>query len=435
MNFLMRTHPPDLILGACREFDGALAGFWSSAAQVQRDDVADMIATLPSRYGGAGWTRSALVAAAAYDASVDAFGVRPADAPASQRTRMAEVWQRMRADVEERSPHFSAHLAECAESGTSNWLRSVSALDHLVGDARTSAAMRLRLGVPHADWSPDLACPGCHLELAHGEVVHHLRGCTRIRGHNASAAHTHLKRHGLHPILDRAGIAYEAAEPRDFQVRYCRSCGLHVPVNLTDAHLSAGTCDRSALLAAKTRGPDCRIFFADGTVLVDCTEVGCATRSACHLEVAENFEAREWAKIRLYGASAASVGEELVVMAVSPNGAISPGTVALAKRVAKWSSGRVTKGRFLAAIRAANAEAQGAALINAELRSDLSLVAFRETRARNAQRLDSSAATVQAALTKAWVPEHHTPTTQPPTHCPGLSACAGGRQRRCGWST
>jgi hypothetical protein len=405
MNHIVRCHPPSITKAACSVFDNLVEGAWATLARVNPSDKTRQIAALPHRFGGAGFTRMTTIASHAYLASVESCSVESsATKPRSQKQRCdaayATAKQQLLGDA-----GTAAHLEECSAKGTGLWMKNVAGVDTWIPDDCVSAALRLRLNQPHRDWQSGDHCPGCHAPLtAHDTIVQHLRGCTRIRGHNSSASAAEITK-VLGDILNAASVPHETTQPRDCEVRYCASCGSHVPVADTQKHCSERGCDIDALGRAKICGPDKRMFFRTGPVVVDTTSVGPATASQCALGLNKCFELRTQKKNALYRASVEARSEEFIVMAMTPNGAICAGTDRVMGLVGEASRGVLPKSEALVMLRRGNVQAQARGLINAERAagiSDTDFATYREQKkALHSERIRELTAKITAARPKA----------------------------------
>lgn len=365
MGYATRCHPPGLTIDACEVFDGMVEKTWAELARVVPSAATKLIAGLPPSLGGAGFTRLRDVAEHAYAASVESCSMRRVKGAMSQKQRCAAFYRAQR-ETFRGDVAAMAHLEECAAKGTGVVLRLVMGVDEWGPDEAWSAGLRLRLNQPHMDFEAGSGCPGCNHVLSDpSTVVQHLRGCTRIRGHNSSAAAADITK-ALGDICNAASVQHETAQPRDCLLQFCASCGAHVPVAAAAAHCAERGCDLSALEGARTYGPDKRFFLPSGPVVVDTTTIGPATVSYCALGLTKTFELRAAKKDALYRASIESRGETFTVMSMTPNGAICSGTAHVLRQIADASRDKLSLDDATLMLRRACLIANGRALVNAE---------------------------------------------------------------------
>jgi hypothetical protein len=379
MNHIIRCHPPELTLAACEIFDRMVVTAWSETGRVLPNDRTKRIAALPHQFGGAGFTRMSAIASHAYSASLESCSAAGVNSkPLSQRQRCNEMYAKEKQTFLG-DPGTAAHLEECSGKGTGTWLKQPTGVDSWIPDDCASAGLRLRLNQPHRDWQTGDRCPGCGADLDSGFVVQHLRGCTRIRGHNASAAAADIQR-TLGQICNAASVQHETTQPRDCQIKLCSGCSEYVPVAQVADHCLTRGCDAAALGRARVCGPDKRMFFNDAVVVVDTTSIGPATVSNCALGLNKCFELRAQTKDALYRSSIEARNEEFVVMSMTPNGAMCEGTKHVLKKIAGASSGVLSKTDAELMLRRGNVIAQGRALVNAERAAGIADTDFQANR-------------------------------------------------------
>jgi hypothetical protein len=358
MSYVMRTHHPTVTEKPCARFDAEVTRTWQQLAGLGTqplDPQVLMIAHLPTKQGGMGFTRNTWVRHAAYCGSLRQAGVK--ERP-TQSVATAAVNNTLTAALAEsdRGPILNANSAK----GTATWFTDPTTRMH---PRDFSAAMRLRLGAAHPKLSGTATCPGCGTTLPGAQWSQHVTGCTRVRGINASTRHTQLK-DALKTTAKTNNVACSATEPRFIKTVRCSGCGDEVRHADWSTHAEGCTLLPAARKKEKPHvsGPDIELVLPDDHLLVDVTVVNPLNRSAKRTKPSAIFNRVEADKEARYGAEVANEGAKLVVAAITAQGALSPQFERLLARIAPGDAFFEARRALVAATVAGS----GAALRNAE---------------------------------------------------------------------
>jgi hypothetical protein len=358
MSYVMRTHHPAVTQKPCARFDAEVTRTWQQLAGLGTqplDPQVLMIAHLPTKQGGMGFTRNAWVRRAAYCGSLRQTGLK--EMP-TQSVATAEVNNVLTAALAEsdRGPILNANSAK----GTATWFTDPTTRMH---PRDFSAAMRLRLGAAHPKLSGTATCPGCNIVLPGVQWSQHVTGCTRVRGINASTRHTQLK-DALKLAAKTNDVACSATEPRFIKTVRCSGCGDEVRHADWPTHAEGCTLLPAARKKEKPHvsGPDIELVLSDDHLLVDVTVVNPLNHSAKRTKPNAIFNRVEADKEGRYGVEVAKMNAKLVVAAITAQGALSPQFERLVARIAPGDACFEARRALVAATVAGS----GAALRNAE---------------------------------------------------------------------
>ena len=365
MAYYVRVHEPDTIAKAALGFDKLVVDAWSRIAKCEVDDITRMVAHLPARVGGGGFTRYDLIRVAAFEASLaEVNGERGS----SQSSAVERLNNKLRDDLLSKDKRLAIHLGECAKPGASTWFRN--AAGSLDTDNDAFAAM-LCFRLFSAPLGAKIAmCPGCnHLPADMRDWMSHVLGCARIRGQNASCRHKVLKEVMDHRVFAEAGVGVLGREPR-YKTSSCpgNGCNFHGAAATVLKHCKTCThipVGKRAAVRPHQSGPDDTIYLKTITTL-DYTIVSTTCLSNrrhtddCNMTT---FRLVTQKKHKKYAHVVNANGERFVVFAASALGNLAPDAVNLLKEIAK--SSRVSYSYFALATSQAITQASGTVLLNA----------------------------------------------------------------------
>ncbi|MES2390533.1 MAG: reverse transcriptase domain-containing protein, partial [Acidobacteriota bacterium] len=375
LNYVIRTHPKHLSDGAAAYFDAKVRTCWSTFADVEPSRITRMIAHLPCKMGGCGFTEMSQINELAYTASIE-FAVSPN--AAIQQSQAVNAHHRLVLAKLMEVEGAALHLADCKESGTSKWFTTSKGMPIMHHEA-ARAAMRLRLWSPHKECTVDatVKCPGIGCgshQLPYRHINQHLRGCALIKGHNASAAHAGVKT-TFHRILAGRGIHFQYKEPEGHSLRQCSTCKVFVQCARVEKHIEEHpSCDASALRNAHVCRADIRFFIPNtGGVVIDVSLVAMIAARGIMRDataaVASRLNRRNAIKQKLYGDAIEESGETFLVASATANGTLSDELHWICSLIAKASIlPNDTCHAVEQELRFGIMEASGLALLNAETR-------------------------------------------------------------------
>ena len=371
--FLARTHHPDVVQPLLLDFDNNVEGVWSDWAQCEVDEATRILAHLPTKMGGMGFTRMSQVASSAYQASVDAaFAQRNGAAALKQSARVTAVNAELADHLDSLGPGLKRLRELNSHAGTATIFRDPAVR---VEPAAFGAALRFRVAAPLKHTPAKVECPGCNVVFGAREFLAHSGACARVPGCNISSAHAGVKK-AVMQLCHESRVQCESAEPRDVRRTTCPGCKQELVEATWSEHTKACKLYNPLTMAPpRGSGPDLRLYprsrsddaQPDATVL-DVTHVALMTASHAGAPTAE-FAQRDAAKHAKYGAACAAINNRLVVGATSENGILSRKFMSLLDDIALNSGMQSHVARK--AIQAAVQVGQGRAIANAERRAGL----------------------------------------------------------------
>ena len=318
MSYVIRTHNPDVTAEPCLRFDEEVAHTWRVLAELDReiDLQTCIVAHLPSKAGGMGFTRSAWIREAAYCGSLGLAGLKRMP---TQKAATLDVTATLTKAL---GPERQALVKANASSGTATWFTDPSTV---MGQRDFAAAMRLRLGTAHPGLSAVVTCPGCGIQYAKAAWSQHVIGCTRVRGVNASTRHARLK-DAVKKVATEHGVAFAQREPRHVKDVHCRGCGDDIPFVRWTEHARA--CPMLTPEGRKAKphasGPDIHLVKGADEIMVDVTVTNPLNPSERGCKPQTQFRRVESEKEAKYAKAVAKEGARLVVAAVTTQGCLSP---------------------------------------------------------------------------------------------------------------
>jgi len=373
-SFAVRTHEPSVVLDAAKSFDAAVIQCIQTWAVCDVDDVVRVLAGLPVRMGGLGFTPQVEILPGAYAASRNtALEIRADGVAFSQQALSAIVFDKMAAVVDE-SPLVKRHREHSAIKESSSLFFAV---DTHVAPSDFSAALRWRLFAPVLGISAHPECPGCATRFdSPREFMCHAPNCTHVPGTNASSRHAVLKT-AVKKVMADNEVNFGSTEPRHCHVVTCPGC--HIKMKVDDFAEHSSGCSQLKLnpaAAAPTKvGPDIAVFLPIGAAysgqLVDVTVCGaeCPTHRDKPLEGV--YAACERRKCAAYEAFVPD-DQKLVVFGCTENGVMSPQANSFISRVVTAGRGNLNAAKRLIATRVL--AAHGASLANAERKLGIKVV-------------------------------------------------------------
>ena len=334
MSYAIRTHKPETSKKAAEYFDQEIEKFWAEFAEIIADDVNRLLAALPVRYGGCGLTRCSPLREAAYEASVRAANGELGE---SQR-QSAERYNREVIARLDQDKIVKQHRDDVKVDQNSSWFTQSKDSDpKAISTLQSSALLRSRLATPHRtlviDEKSMVECPGCKRKTSQRAINQHLRGCTRIRGQNASQAHAIAKKR-ISDYATGLGIHSEAKEP-DFTIVKCPSCNKFVDVmgpNWAENHCG-GICNKAELEAARRLRPDNRYITQKITAVTDYSFTGCIEpkNSALGEAAQKKLKARARVKDGNYKERVEAAGEIFYPVVSTCNGTLGEAAIEFLK--------------------------------------------------------------------------------------------------------
>ena|GEM_PF-2823942 len=227
LNYLTRTHAPEVLHGAAAVFDEQVCGSVAYLLGTPLTTDAEQMMQLPRKRGGAGIALYGEALADNYEASkTESLFL---DGKVRQNPTKQSVRTNHRHDQRERKVRDSGDLAERAlllqaKSGC-KWLSLQHRWDHtLSNDEEFAAALRRHIRCPlegHADLA---LCPNhcCKRAMGPLEMQEHLTSCAKQRGENRNTTHTTVKT-AIRDIATAGGLQTSDAEER--YMRWICPCG------------------------------------------------------------------------------------------------------------------------------------------------------------------------------------------------------------------
>ena len=227
LNYLTRTHAPEVLHGAAAVFDEQVCGSVAYLLGTPLTPDAEQMMQLPRKRGGAGIALYGEALVDNYEASkTESLFL---DGKARQNPTKQSVRTNHRHDQRERKIRDSSDLAERAlllqaKSGC-KWLSLQHRWDHtLSNDEEFAAALRRHIRCPlegHADLA---LCPNhcCKRAMGPLEMQEHLTSCAKQRGENRNTTHTTVKT-AIRDIATAGGLQTSDAEER--YMRWICPCG------------------------------------------------------------------------------------------------------------------------------------------------------------------------------------------------------------------
>lgn len=389
MGFLLRTHPPEVLLPIAERFDAHQEHTIRAMAEIDMDPDTSKLIFLSTKLGGLGLLSSVKINEHAYAASTAYYEMAEtndakehkelAKSIATQASRVAQQDQAIFEELK-RKRRFKHLLEETTQNCASSFLRSLPADGTQPLDcAITGAALRLRLNARHRRFTNDVPCkcPGAHtggFPLKDFNANSHLAGCTHITGDNASTAHALFKKR-VCDILRADGWMVYSTEPRDFAYIVCPKCD-HLLLRSDEDELKthAKRCTQkvseAALLTATRRGPDIRIKHPNHpqSIVIDVTMTSHVLLEAtsANKKAEATFLKREAIKNKLYRRAAEASGEEFVVLTATNTGALSGQAEQLLTVIGNHSTSCITDAQRRDLIAQAATQARSWSLIQAE---------------------------------------------------------------------
>ena len=344
MAYYVRIHETDTVLAAAKAFDELVIGAWSDIAGCEPDAITKLVAHLPARMGGCGFTRYELIAEAAFQSSRDTFFLGK---PVRQHDLVDALNQKMRDELLSAHPRARLHLSECAKKGASEWFRCAIGPQVIADDAFAAMLCARMFSFPAG--AKLLECPGActYKPIDERDWVAHVLGCAKVRGLNPSWRHKVLKDKMRSAVYALCGISCEGVEPRLKQYKCpAAGCGF-IDHNkaATERHLL--NCanlppHKKGKVAVIATGPDDTIYILHRIlgylkVLIDYTIV--ATTSVSNAPNSDpanktTFAAVTNTKRRKYEAAAIARGELLVIFAGSAYGNLANEATDFIKQIA-----------------------------------------------------------------------------------------------------
>ena len=276
MSYYARVHCPTVFQEAADSFDKLVEDTWSHIAECEPDATSRLVAKLPTRLGGCGFTRYQDIAEAAYTAS---YKAATADGPITpDQTQHGLVHAIMSGLRDQHTADDNAlfcHLEETKRGKTNAWLRTgcKDATDEGFSAFmrnRMMAISKLQVGKPVS------TCPGCHNSFPARQWRAHVAGCVIVKGWNATVRHN-IVRDTCALACHDEGIQCDSEEPREFKSATCPGCGDCFPASTIKRHVS--TCskipahvDRTTLRPHRS-GPDFRAYVKGKCHVADFTMI------------------------------------------------------------------------------------------------------------------------------------------------------------------
>ena len=323
MNFLMRTHSPEISAESVAQFDSYVDTLVHkiTSSDAPFSEEATCLLALPRRDGGVGIPRLTLIRDSAFHGCRDSLShcvpENPEAGRSDQQSRTALVNDRLKRQVDSIGETECVHRKACALKHSS---LPLSAPHLKVTDREFSAALRWRVGLPVPGTESWHFCPGCnHRFTRNRELQEHLPSCPLISGQNATTTH-HGVNHACQKI-SRLSLIEFWNEPRYRE---------YVPKAEQQEH---------------EQGPDSTYFLHPRPLTVDVKGVGLAnithrSRSFRAVETQRRLRATD-----LYAEHCANHHEDFSAVVFHYTGGLCPQFAALIKRLAAPAvhSGVLTK--------------------------------------------------------------------------------------------
>jgi len=222
--YILRTHPPTITDTFAAAADEILVDGLCFFLGFNLTKEANMMRSLPTRYGGAGLVSPFAIRKVAYDSSLAASKV-PLDLPHGEylkarkelpsQSQLTEPIHHAVLALLNVRPEMRLHLSDAATTSSSHWLRRLPTCAPPLNRTQVGAMLQLRFAMRHPMCSN--RCPGCNLQLSDTRFAAHVSGCTRIKGHNVSSAHADFKR-GMRSIARHCGVTVDPTEPSQYDI-------------------------------------------------------------------------------------------------------------------------------------------------------------------------------------------------------------------------
>lgn len=386
INHVIRSHTPAVSNVLTEVFDALATGTWREWCGADPDDIdAQIVAHLPRKLGGLGFTRASFIAEDAYTASRNRGLELPGAVDQHELTSTRN--KLIAAELSDRSAPHKQLLKVAKEQGTSAWLQHPTLR---VSAADFGAALRMRLLAALPNCPDELTCPGCMAHLGKAEWSGHVVGCPQLQGHDSRAGRHRQLKTALKHLMWEAGVGVDKCEPREYQCEGCAA--IHDELELHRLHRKTCTklTDPQRVEVGREQGPDIRcdnvmkdVSFAahaaageDGAEAVDATDImiDVTVVAACApthrgKAVGTMFSEASARKVKQYGAMSTRRREPLYVAAATHLGHLSPALTELVRNVC--AVGHMDAADAWAEIGAKVAFASAAILRNAERRRQL----------------------------------------------------------------
>jgi hypothetical protein len=333
LTYTARVNPPESTAATLAKFDCSTVGLVEHWACTPFDERARMVAMLPTAQGGLGLPRMSVIAAAAYACSLAIAGPGRRPVQTKQRELVAALTERMADEACERMPGLEQYLQHRRNRGVDALFANPTIR---VNANAFGAALRRAAGAPLMSMrGRTTTCPGCNRDFGDHEVLEHFAGCACVRVQNAGRRHNAIVAQ-LRLFFKMAGWSVDEEEPRDLWTYACRAnAEVKIPHESFAHHkLSCTSCRGTTPLCG---GPDIRRSCptTGRRIVDDFTAITALARSNIGKTLQALFDAAEKEKAAKYGKVAAETGHELVTLAATSDGHLSPTLAATIARAAK----------------------------------------------------------------------------------------------------
>lgn len=333
INHLLRTHAPEVTADIAKRFDEdteSVVRNWlnldAEKMSAQDMNVHRAFLHLPTSLGGMGFTRSAHVAAAAYQASsTTPTLVNDKHLRMSQKAFSEPVHNRIAKYIDDISALHKRHRTINSEKGTAAMFR-----DPKFKANRSAWRMQMLWRTCGRIQGIDdfgLSCPGCkHAHADYLAFMFHVGTCPLVSGHNATAAHYAMTK-AINQWCHQSGLVVDSSEPRDLSHVICPGCKAQMlPEKWSEHKDSCDNC-HTATPDPRITGPDGRVWnvrtqqdAAHDAIVFDYSQVGARQASNAAKPQKDLFKEREAKKQSLYAELAAKHNQELVTLASTEDG-------------------------------------------------------------------------------------------------------------------
>lgn len=346
MNYLIRSHHPDLTKEHAEAFDQMLEDTWAELLRIcpNETNTRDKM-KLPARLGGMGCRRISEIREAAYQASMETalhgFMGCIFKSPKPQKAATDALDAATRARLMEVSPVEAARIKELSSLGGMQLFSSMQFQDRRMNPNVFAAAARNALLIPHRD-APDFFKCSClsHTEFTRESAMAHVTRCPRQRGTTIGKTHEFAVM-ALRRTLAMLGVHTEKKEPRDFPTKVCGSCSAILFDHDVEEHYASSqaqgpgsACDRDTLTEGRPHGPDILLVLGSEKIVVDVSIHGAAVLSNMGSSISDTFKVTRAAKHKHYGPSCEKRDWILYVVSCTSNGVMSDEAEAFFNRVA-----------------------------------------------------------------------------------------------------
>lgn len=304
LNFLLRTHEPELTQTLAGTFDAQVTATLEHILNRTSSEWSDetvLLLQLPEREGGAGFTRTSHIRDCAFNGARDDV-FRPVGGM-DQAARSATLFNQWNAQIDAMGDCERGHRKATSLDHSGLWLhnRSTPFSEHAF-----RAALRFRVALPVRFLATSTVCPGCTTTYDRPrELQEHLPSCARLRRFNSATTH-HSVNKAVQRLATRALIG-QWNEPR--YASYAPPDG-----DEDDGHL---------------QGPDHTVYITAGGLTVDYKGIHIASKSHRRRSPAAVIAAKARASKALYERHVNAAGESFAVLAFFQTGWLDKGFVRL----------------------------------------------------------------------------------------------------------